>query len=375
MEDKPSGCGNTELTYHLNTLYFYLTEGCNLRCRHCWINPKYQSSGNPGAVLDPELFRSIIEQAKPLGLSSVKFTGGEPLMHPQIELLLDIVEASGLRLVVESNGVLCTPELAAKLKAASSNTFVSVSLDGADAVTHEWVRGVEGSFNAALDGIRNLVHAGFRPQIIMTVMRRNRDQMEPLVRLAEELGAGSVKFNLVQPTERGLAMHRAMETLSIKELVELGRWVEDTLSASTALRLVYSHPMAFRPLGRMFGEKGDGCGLCGILGILGVLADGTYALCGIGESVPELVFGHTTEKRLEEVWKNAAVLNELREGFPDRLEGICAECLLKRVCLGSCVAQNYYSSRNLWGSYWYCEEARKAGLFPEARLIPAVQKC
>lgn len=361
---------NGQRSYPLRQLYFYLTEGCNLKCRHCWIAPKYQSSEKAFPSLDPELFGSIVEQAKPMGLNGVKLTGGEPLLHPQIGELIDIVRTADLRLTVETNGVLCTPELAAQLKAASSNTFVSVSIDGATARSHEWVRGVEGSFDAAWQGIRNLGDAGFRPQVIMSVMRHNRNEIEAVVRMAEEAGAGSVKFNLVQPTARGQAMHEANETLTIEELVELGARVENTLSKHTPLRLVYSHPMAFRPLGRMFGDRGDGCGLCGILGILGVLADGSYALCGIGETVPELIFGHASKNRLEDVWQNSPVLNELRDGFPERLTGVCGDCLMKGICLGSCVAQNYYGSKNLWAPFWYCEEARKAGLFPESRLKP-----
>lgn len=364
---------NGQQRYPLSQLYFYLTEGCNLKCRHCWIAPKYHVPGKPAPGLDVELFRSIIKQAKPLGLDGVKFTGGEPLMHPAIYELLEVVSHEELHLSVETNGVLCTPDLAEALKGASKNTFVSVSIDGADAATHEWVRGVKGSFEAALEGIRNLVNAGFIPQVIMTVMQRNKKQIEQVVRLAENLGAGSVKFNIVQPTERGVAMHEAMETLPIEELVELGRWVELTLSASTKLRLIYSHPMAFRPLGKIFGDKGESCGLCGILGILGVLADGSYALCGIGESVPEMVFGHSAKDSLEQVWYQTPLLDELRDGFASKLEGICAECLLKGICLGSCVAQNYYSSKNLWAANWYCEEAKKAGLFPETRLKPKKQ--
>ena len=359
-----------ERKYSLNQIYFYLTEGCNLKCRHCWIAPKYQSPDKPLPALDPDLFRSIIEQAKPLGLSGVKLTGGEPLLHPHIHDILQVIRSQELRLTVETNGTLCTPELAEMMKATSENPFVSVSIDGADARTHEWVRGVEGCFDAALEGVRNLVKAGFRPQIIMAVMRRNKDQMEPVVRLAEKLGAGSVKFNLVQPTARGEKMHEALETLSIDELVELGRWVETTLSKSTDIRLVYSHPMAFRPLGKMFGDKGDGCGVCGILGILGVLSDGSYAMCGIGETVPDLVFGHAAEDRLEDMWNNTPIIKELRDGLPKKLQGICGDCLMKGRCLGSCIAQNYYGTKNLWAPFWYCEEAKRKGLFPETRIRP-----
>jgi SynChlorMet cassette radical SAM/SPASM protein ScmF len=363
---------NENRKYSLNQIYFYLTEGCNLRCRHCWIVPKHQTEDRTYPSLDPDLFRSIIQQAKPLGLTGVKLTGGEPLLHPRIHEILEFLHTQKLRLIVETNGILCTQDLADKM-ASCEDAFVSVSLDGVDAETHEWVRGVPGSFEAALEGTRNLVKAGLRPQLIMTVMRRNKDQMEAMVRLAEDIGAGSVKFNIVQPTARGEKMHDAGETLTIEELVDLGQWVENTLSVSTRLRLYYDHPLAFRSLGKMFGDDGHGCDVCGIQGILGVLADGSYALCGIGEMVSDLVFGTPATDRLEDVWNNTPILMELREGLPERFEGICSDCLMKGICLGSCMAQNYYSSRNIWAPFWYCEEAYRLGLFPETRVRPKVK--
>jgi len=118
--------------FFLNQIYFYLTEGCNLRCRHCWIAPKYQSENNSYPSLSWELFRLIIKQAKPLGLSGVKLTGGEPLLHPQIHKILEEIRTNDLRLTVETNGLLCTEGLAQKM-AACKNPFVAVSLDAADA--------------------------------------------------------------------------------------------------------------------------------------------------------------------------------------------------------------------------------------------------
>lgn len=355
--------------YPLNQIYFYLTEGCDLRCRHCWINPKYQGGESIYPSLDLKLFQHIITQAKDLGLTGVKLTGGEPLLHPHIHKILDIIRSEDLRLVIETNGMRCTPEIADKITACK-NPFVSVSLDGATPDVHEWIRGVPGSFERALNGIKNLVNAGLKPQIIMTVMRRNKDEVESIIELAESLGAGSVKFNIVQPTERGEKMHKAGETLGIEELIELGETVERTLSKSTRLRLVYHHPHAFRPLGNLFGD-GNNCGTCHILNILGVLPDGSYAMCGIGEAVPELIYGNASTDSLEDVWNGSPVINALRNGIPDKFEGVCGNCVMKGLCIGSCIAQNYYTSKNLWAPFWYCDEARKMGQFPETRLRPA----
>ena len=142
--------------YPLNQLYFYLTAGCNLACRHCWISPAFQREGHSYPELPVDLFGSIIEQAKSLGLSAVKLTGGEPLLHSRILELIRHIREENLVLTLETNGVLCTQELAREIS-AGREPFVSVSLDGATAGTHEWVRGVPGSFDAAVRGIRKVM--------------------------------------------------------------------------------------------------------------------------------------------------------------------------------------------------------------------------
>jgi SynChlorMet cassette radical SAM/SPASM protein ScmF len=354
-------------SFPLSSLYFYLTDGCNLRCRHCWIQPKFQGESRAGAAIDVDLFINIIGQAKPLGLSSVKLSGGEPFIHPKIMDILSYLKDCDLRVNIETNGVACTPEIA-RAVALCRNPFVSISIDGATRESHEWMRGVAGSFEAAKGGIRNLVDVGIRPQVIMSIFRRNRHEIEDVAAMAADLGAESVKFNIVQPTARGAQLFESGENLTIHELVNIGAWIETELTEKyRPLRVVYSHPLAFRPLSRSFGANGDGCRVCSIFGILGVLADGSYALCGIGETVPELVFGHARTDRLADVWTRNPVLQEIRGGLPKKLTGICADCLMKNVCLGNCIAMNYYETGNLWTPYWYCAQAKEAGLFPPSR--------
>lgn len=358
----------------LKIIYFYLTEGCNLKCRHCWLAPAYDEDGKKYPTLDINLFESIIKQAKPMGLKSVRLTGGEPLLHPDIYRMLDVIKTEDLRLSMESNAVLMTEEIAEKI-AQCKNPFVSVSLDGATSEAHEYVRGVEGSFQAAITGIKNLVNYGIRPQIIMTIMKHNRPEIEDIIKLAKSIGAKSVKFNIVQPASRGEKMHKDGKTLSIEELIELGRFVESDLSEKLGIPLYYSHPPAFRSLKKLFGDGERGCSVCGLLSVIGVIPNGLYALCGIGQVIPELIFGDAKTESLKEVWENADILNELREGMPSRLEGICGNCIMNNSCKGACLAQNYYSKRNLWAPFWFCEEADKKGLFPKTRkIIPDLQK-
>jgi len=360
-----------EKQYTLNQIYFYLTEGCNLKCCHCWIDPKYQSLKESHSYLNHKVFSSVINQAKNLGLSGVKLSGGEPFLHPDILHLLDIVKSEKLILTIESNGVLCTDQISDKIKQCI-NPFVCVSLDGANSKTHETIRGVKGCFSSTLLGIKRLVERGIKVQLIMSIMRLNSDQIEDFITLAETLNVFSVKFNIVQPTARGKFIHNSYQNLPVNELIELGKWVENYLDNKTYLEIFYDQPPAFRPLDKLLKEDISKCGVCGILGIIGVLSNGSYALCGIGTTVEDLVFGHAEKDDLHNIWYKSKILNALRHGLPERLNGICKNCLVKGICLGSCIAQNYYTTHNIWSSFWFCEEAKKMGIFPKNRLSPII---
>ena len=144
--------------------------------------------------MDYDLFAIAIEEGLPLGLRSIKSTGGEPLLHPDFIRIVDLIKEKGLGLTIETNGTLMTESLAHYLKEKSTLGHISVSLDGACAATHDPFRGVKGSFDKAVQGIRYLAEVGFRPQVIMSLHTGNVEEIESLVHLAESLGAGSVNL-------------------------------------------------------------------------------------------------------------------------------------------------------------------------------------
>jgi SynChlorMet cassette radical SAM/SPASM protein ScmF len=350
----------------LNELYVYVTNGCNCSCRHCWIVPEDSGKvGRPVHFLAPGTFAAAIEEAVPLGLNSVKWTGGEPTIHPAFEKLLKIQNEYGLGGRIETNGMQVTAEMSQLLQECGV-TGVSVSLDGALAATHDSVRSVSGGFERTLAGIGHLVEAGYRPEIIMSLMRGNIGELEALLDLAAQIGAGSVKLNVVQPTLRGSALRESGEDLPITEILQLNQRLKNELQPRYELPIFLDVPMAFRELGKLV--EGDGLSSCGILGILGLLADGHYALCGVGEHVPELVYGQAGVGHLAEIWSGHPKLIELRKGLPNDLKGVCGDCLMKRLCLGSCVAMNYQQGQGLLAPYWFCEQAHAANLFPASRL-------
>jgi SynChlorMet cassette radical SAM/SPASM protein ScmF len=350
----------------LKTFYVYMTKGCNLACRHCWLSPEFQKGGSTGGHLPFEMFKMAVEQAKILGLRNVKLTGGEPLLHPDFITFVDYLSAQNLGVSIETNGVLITEALAKLLKEKISLGFISVSLDGAKPETHDAFRGVSGSFEKTCNAIRHLIWEGFKPQVIMSIHSGNVNEIEEEVRLVEKLGAGSVKFNLVQIAGRGKLMQKRHEILDINRLVEIGTYIENKLQKNVSIPLYYSWPMAFHSLRRL--REGN-TGNCAIFNILGILSSGQLAMCGIGLAIPELVYGQIGVDSIDAIWIKNPLLNELREVLPGNLEGICGNCIFKNQCLGSCVADNYHQSHRLTAPYWFCDQALEEGLFPQTRLI------
>jgi len=356
-----------QTNYKLKYLYFYLTDGCNLNCRHCYINPKFILKDSNIKFLDLEIFKKIIKEAKPLGLIGVKLSGGEPLLHPKIEKIFDIIKKENLKLVLETNATLITKSLAKKIK--SINSFVAVSLDGKDTYTYEWIRGVAGSFSRFKKGFNNLISEGIRPQVIITLMRINKDILFDIIKFVKYIKAGSIKINPMQPIMRAESLYKDNQNLSIEELIKIGNYIENFLSKEIDIPIFFHQPIVFRPLSKIFFKEGYNCGTCKILNILGVIPDGSYGLCGISEFVPKLNFGLAQENSIIDIWNENPILKEIRTGLPNKLDGVCKICIFKSLCLGACLAYNYYLTKNLWSGFWYCQEAKKIGLFPLNRTI------
>ncbi|MFC2023194.1 radical SAM protein [Chloroflexota bacterium] len=366
----------------LRAFYLYMSNSCNLACRHCWITPRYVD-GQPdhGDVIDVDALRRAVHEAKPMGLGSAKLTGGEPMLHPRFVEIVDMLTKEGLGMNMETNGTLVTAELARYLKDETNLSFISVSIDGADAETHDAFRNVDGAFDAVLRGLDYLVEAGYEnTQVIMCVHRDNRDQIEDVVRLAAAHGAGSVKINPVTNSGRGAAMHERGEGLDFHERMDLAHYVYDELrprlrQEGLSVGLVLNTSLALMPI-REIMRRGGRTGDCGVLGILGMLGTGEIVLCGIGRTTPELVYGRLGEDSIRDIWLTHPTILELRRILADvdSYPGICGKCSVARRCRTGCVAQNFVNGRHLVWPDALCAEAERLGGFPATRRRQLVKE-
>jgi SynChlorMet cassette radical SAM/SPASM protein ScmF len=348
--------------YQLSSLYLYLADQCNLSCRHCWISPGFSQDRKDGISI--EYLKKTILEAKELGLQSVKLTGGEPLLYRDIYALLEFLAAEKIKILIETNGTLINNGILDKLKLCKVQQ-ISVSLDACMPEVHDKIRGVKGSFERTTAGLRMMSEYGFNIQIIMTLHRNNRMEILGLISLCKNLGAGSLKINPLMPCGRGEEIFKDKQNLDTEELVELYRMVDREWSLNSDIDIIFDLPVALRSIADI---KRRGITECRILNILGILANGDFSICGIGQTIDELCMGNLYRDSIKDIWQENLILADLRQGLPGRLQGICGRCIFRFQCLGSCRANAYAITRDLFAPYFLCEESYESGLFPDSRV-------
>ncbi|OHD22516.1 MAG: 12,18-didecarboxysiroheme deacetylase [Spirochaetes bacterium GWB1_66_5] len=171
---------------------------CNLRCVHCYSGSRDRRYEGE---LDTAEGKALIDDLAGFGVPVILFSGGEPLMRPDILELIAHARARGVRSVLSSNGTLITAELARELKGLELS-YVGVSLDGLEP-THDRFRGVEGAFARAMAGLRNCREAGIKVGLRFTINRRNAQDIPGIFRLLVEEDIPRVCFYHLAYAGRG----------------------------------------------------------------------------------------------------------------------------------------------------------------------------
>ena len=182
----------------LGVLRLSLTARCNLACPYCLPDGQ-----DPPGLLSLEQRLAVVRAAVALGAHSLRLTGGEPLLHPQLESLIEAVQplrAEGLReIALTSNGTLLSAARARALRQAGLDR-ITLSLDGADGGSVARMAGLADAtagartLEAVLAAIGHARAAGFDPsagalKLNAVIQRgRNDDQLLPLAELCREQG-------------------------------------------------------------------------------------------------------------------------------------------------------------------------------------------
>jgi len=157
-----------------------MTRRCNLKCVHCYAQALDRDF--PDELTTAE-GKALLDDLAAFGCPVVLFSGGEPLLRPDLVELAAYAVAKGMRAVISTNGTLITPPVARALKDIGLS-YVGISLDGMEQVNDRF-RGVKGAFRRALEGIAACQEAGIKVGLRFTMNRRNAAEIPAIFDLLE----------------------------------------------------------------------------------------------------------------------------------------------------------------------------------------------
>lgn len=353
----------------LRLVFWEMTARCNLECVHC----RRLDVHDPAAKdeFTPEAARGFIDQIAECGRPILVFSGGEPLLRPDLFDLAKSGAEKGLIVSLATNGTLIDDEVAERILHSGFHR-VAISIDGADEKTHDDFRKQPGSLNAALSGVRRLRKLGVSVQINCTVTRNNWLERDRIYDLAIREGADALHLFMLVPVGCGMSIHDD-QRLNPDECEEVLEWLENLAATDDRMHLKSTcapqyyririqkdkerrergEAPAHKPgKGHPGGHPGGGHpgGHPGAKQAMNAMTRGCLAGSGVcfvshrGEVYPcgylPLLAGNVHEKRLREIWTSSEVLTQFRD--PGNLNGKCGDCGYRAVCMG-CRARAYYS--------------------------------
>ena len=164
-----------------------LTERCNLRCAHCYINLPASDEQARSRELSTQELRAIVDAIVDEGCLWLLFTGGEPFVRPDFPEIYTYARQKGLLISLFTNGTTITPARAAFL-AEWRPYSIEITLYGYTKETYERVTGVPGSFERCKQGIELLLERGLPLQLKSMILSLNVHEVGAMRAHAEELG-------------------------------------------------------------------------------------------------------------------------------------------------------------------------------------------
>jgi len=325
------------------------TNACNLKCKHCYQRADKHSSDE----LSTTEAKSIIDQLDDLNVSSIAFSGGEPLMREDFFEVAEYAAKRGLYVSVATNGTMLTENNVERLK-ESKISYVEISLDSSKPSLHDSFRGVRGSFNRTVEGIKNTVKAGLFTGVATVLTRENLYEIHEIIELTKNIGVGRIiVFNFI-PTGRGKEivdidlypeqrenllkyLYKELSSGSIEALSTAPQYARVCIQQSLANGQSMTAPTHFAAmdLPRKTKQLAEFLGGCGVGRLYcAIQPNGLVTPCVF---MP-IVIGDLRKQSLREIWSTSTVLRDLSDR--EMLKGRCGRCLYKYIC-GGCRARAY----------------------------------
>jgi radical SAM protein with 4Fe4S-binding SPASM domain len=316
-----------------NYAVWEITLRCDLACHHCGSRA---GKARPDELSTAECL-DLVDQMADLGVKEVTLIGGEAYLRDDWTEIARHVTARKMTCSMTTGAKGMTLERAQMAKDAGLRT-VSVSIDGMRA-THDRLRGVNGSFDAALAGLANLRAAGMPVSANTQIGGTSWRELPELLELLIEQKVHSWQLQLT--TAMGRVADDPSLLLQPWELLEVMPLLAQLSERATQAKVRFfpGNNVGYfgpheREIRRLHPLKHMGSCSAG-RSTLGIEADGSIKGC---PSLPtaEYVGGNVRDARLVDIWERAAPLRFTRERTVEDLWGFCRSCYYAEHCLAGC---------------------------------------
>ncbi len=335
-----------------------VTRACNLKCIHCYARAVEHGDKRE---LDHQQGVALIDDLALFGVPVVLFSGGEPLMRPDLVDLAKHAVEKGMRAVISTNGTLITREKARDLKEIGLS-YVGVSLDGMERVNDRF-RGKRGAFRDAVAGIRNCQEMGLKVGLRFTMNRINAAEIPRIFGLLEEHDIPRVCFYHLVYSGRGSSLveqdldheetRRAVDLIidRTRDLHDRGIPKEVLTVDNHAdgpylyMRMVReNNPRAKEVLQLLKMNEGNSSGR----GIGCISWEGSVHA---DQFWRHYRFGNILERPFSEIWTD--ISNPLMANLKQKkkfVKGRCARCRWLDICAGNFRVRSEAVTGDLWAS-------------------------
>ena len=311
--------------YHAD---FIITEDCNNRCIHCYNSYLTRKP----CYMTREIFDKGLVNAVDSGVVRIGISGGEALIHPEIEYFLQRIKETGVVFRLYSNGQNITEKIC-KVMETMCLSPASITLYSANAEIHDSITQNKGSWEKTIRGIKMFRDHGIPFQISVPITKNNILDFEEIFDFCEKkLGATAVGPN---PFISYTVNHKKTNSDVVPSL--------DDIRTFASRYSYYAKKQGYSILPPKK-EKSPDYRLYnnGFYGSLAFLPDGSIVA---GTLMPDLVLGNVTNDNIRNLWKNSPQLNEWRKYTISMLKE-CDGCPCRDYCEPS-IGDNWVANHDL----------------------------
>lgn len=315
----------------LKELDLHVTNRCTSNCTYCC----YSSNRLELEEMSFEKIKKVVSDAKKLGCEDVHITGGEPLLRQDIRSIIEYVSHLGIRVRLQTNGILFDEKMAKELKNCGLKSIM-ISLDSANEKTHDLARG-KGSFKEVINAINLAIKWGYDLRVNSVITKLNYCEIFELIQFLNKIGVKKYSAFYFSPIGTGKAI--VSEWIEPEKYYEFTKRLANQVSTCRELAgmdiVIEKGYTTWEEAKDLKIENFSGCGGGCIntykkRNYLIVRCDGNVYPCIM--AIDQETLGNVYEKSLGEIYKNSIGWEKLKL----RNDPICQNCEHIKICSEGC---------------------------------------